>query len=417
MMANIEKPVSPLEEVEKNKISHQRVGGAATSPVVVEDQPDEGESSDKELPEPIRPPRKMPSLPPIGISQVKDMLTRMPEQSIMRQVANNLTSGAYHSDDSGSEMAMQGLFDCIVETTLHHHDDDDNDEENSPKELPCAFCSKVFNNKMRLQTHILVMHSQEDPSLLNVTHVAPRRELQRSHSNSKTGGSEANDAKARPLSQGLFNMDVSQVVESDLVKHLPPKQRVKLGPKARLLSKDQAELRQSGRSLDVTGDSTVIEPIPQTTISNDTAHPKVISSPEEGAHSRTSKHGNGEDLTSTACLSSQKIGTTEQSVSEESRITRRRGRSGSRIFLESSSTSSSSSSLIHSPGPSGETRRSSRQQVKLNEPLSSSLSSLPLSKRKNITSMQSEVECKKNRISVDASGAGTKRSNPSKRSR
>ncbi|GFR67758.1 hypothetical protein ElyMa_005591400 [Elysia marginata] len=379
-----------LEDDEKDKMSKQHIGAHL-------DQPDEGESSDKELPEPIRPPRKMPSLPPIGISQVKDLLTKMPEQNIMRQVANNLTSGAYHSDDSGSEMAMLGLFDCILETTLHHNDDDD--EENSPKEMPCGFCNKIFNSKMRLQTHILVLHSQEDPSLLNVTHGAPRRELQRSHSNSKTAGSEAIDAKARPFSQGLFNMDVSQAVDADLVKHLPPKQRVKLSPKTRLISRDQLELHQSKKNSDVPGDSTVSHPIPETNTAKGAAY-------SEG-HSST--QGDAKDLSSTSTsLLSQKTDT-EKSDTEEPRITRLRGRSGSRSLPESSLSSSS----IHSPGPSGEKRRSSRHQDKSNEPVSSSLSA-PKRKTRDIAP---NLESKKLKISGGASEGDNKKSHSTRRNR
>lgn len=396
-MASIGNVSSTLEDAEKDK----RVGAP------LDDQLDEGESSDKELPEPIRPPRKMPSLPPIGISQVKDLLIKMPEQNIMRQVANNLTSGAYHSDDSGSEMAMQGLFDCILETTLHNNDDD-NDEENSPKEMPCGFCSKIFNTKMRLQTHILVTHSQEDPSLLNVTHVAPRRELQRSLSNSKTTGSES-DSKARPFSQGLFNMEVTQAVEDDLVKHLPPKQRVKLNPKARLIARDQSELHQSRKSLDVSGDTSGIHPIPKTKIIKDTALSKDVPSSKEDVQSRSSYIGDNEDLSSNR-LSSQKTDT-EKREADEPKITRLRGRSGSKSLPESSSSPSSSS--VQSPGPSGEQRRSSRHQVKLNESISSSVST---PKRKTRDSA-SNSESKKLRTSADAPEIEKKRSYPTRRNR
>ena len=402
VMANIDKTSSHLEKAEKSKMIQQQ-SGDTLSPVVVRDQPEKSESSDKELPEPIRHPRKMPNLPPIGISQVKDMLTKMPEQNIMRQVANNLTSGAYHSDDSGSEMAMQGLFDCILETTLHHNDDDD--EENSPKEMPCGFCSKIFNSKLRLQTHILVMHSQEDPSLLNVTHVAPRRELQRSHSNSKTAGSEANDAKTRPLSQGLFNMEMSQMVESDLVKHLPPKQRVKMSPKTRLISKDQVECLQSRMSADLPSDSTVTQPIPEST-TKQAPHLKIVSSPKADTQSCSSNQGDDEDRKSTICLPSQKEDI-ETGATRELRITRFRGRA----ILDNSS--SSPSSQLHSPGPSGEKRRSSRQQIKLKESPSSSHSS---SKRKSLVNA-STLEIKRPKSSQDTSRGVKRRLYPTKGSR
>ncbi|RUS78742.1 hypothetical protein EGW08_013493 [Elysia chlorotica] len=403
-MANMDRTASHLKDDEKSNMVLQRPADALIPSQIIGDQPDESESSDKELPEPIRPPTKMPSLPPIGISQVKDMLTRLPEQNIMRQVANNLTSGAYHSDDSGSEMAMQGLFDCILETALHHNEDDD--EENSPKEMLCGFCSKVFNSKLRLQTHMLVMHSQEDPSLLNMTHVAPRRELQRSHSNSKTAGSEATETKTRPLSQGVFNVEMSQVVDPDMVKHLPPKQRVKMSPKARLISKDQ-----SRKSLDVSGDSTVTQTIPETKNTRNAPHLTNVSSPKEDTQSCSSNQGD-EDLKSTTCLPSQKEDT-DTGVITEPRITRLRGRPGSQAVRDSSSSSSSSSSQLSTPGPSGEKRRSGRQQTKQKESLSSSHSS---SKRKSVVNASS-TDSKKPKTSPDASQTGHKRLYPTRGNR
>ncbi|GFN97084.1 hypothetical protein PoB_002359000 [Plakobranchus ocellatus] len=424
-MANRESAKLHLSGIEKRGKSHQREGSAMTSPVVSNRHREaEIDAIGKELPEPIRAARKMPKLPPIGINQVKDMLTKMPEKKIMEQVAVNLTSGAYHSDDSGSEMGMQGLFDCILETTLCSLDQADNShvQENSPRELPCAFCSKVFLSNLKLETHILVMHSHQDPSLLNVTHVAARRELHRSHSNSKTAASEASDAKARPLSEGLFNMEMSQVVDADLVKHLPPKQRVKASPKIRCASKDQVEQckksvgASDGSAVDQSGDN-IPQSITQPAPPKECSDSKAISSHREMADRHTSTLGDTRNLSSASCASSEHAEVNE--VSGETRTSRLRRRSSALPVPENSSSSSSSStSTTPSPSPSGEgTRRSShRQREKLTKPSSSSLSA---SKRKSTdTSSESSKMSKRSRATAGGrSGSDKQPASSAKQSR
>ncbi|CAL1547463.1 unnamed protein product [Lymnaea stagnalis] len=124
----------------------------------------------------------MPGLPPIDINELAQVLRgpNMPAQKIMKEVADQIIRKSEESEsDDGSVgsgrgvVGMKGIFDCILEVSLMQQDSDNSDEEedeeneNITREIPCRFCNKIFGNSMSWKTHVLVVHPQQDPSVLN----------------------------------------------------------------------------------------------------------------------------------------------------------------------------------------------------------------------------------------------------------
>lgn len=155
----------------------------------VDNMPD-SESCDKgkTLPEPIRVGKDMPRLPPIDMAELTSILQgpNMPSQKLMKEVTEKIK---LKNDESGSDdgsvsgsggVGIRGILDCILEVSLFHQDSDDESDTDGDdifvRELPCRFCKKIFGSTMTLNTHVLMTHSQEDPSVLNVRNQSSRKD-------------------------------------------------------------------------------------------------------------------------------------------------------------------------------------------------------------------------------------------------
>lgn len=160
----------------------------------------------------------MPGLPPIDINELAQVLRgpNMPAQKIMKEVADQIIRKSEESESEDGSfgtgrgiVGMKGILDCILEVSLMQQDSDNSDEEedeeneNIPREIPCRFCNKIFGSSMSWKTHVLVVHPQQDPSVLNKKWITNNEEekKEKSHTAHKRGSRSSSksdcDSKSR----------------------------------------------------------------------------------------------------------------------------------------------------------------------------------------------------------------------------
>lgn len=134
----------------------------------------------REMPEIKKVGKPMVGLPPINVAELTTILQNpaMPSQDLMKEIAHKIqirneeNENNAKSISSVNPMGMSSVFDCIMEVTLTHSDDssDEEEDEHEPHilQIPCDYCKKVFGSTMSLKTHVLMSHSQDDPSVLNM---------------------------------------------------------------------------------------------------------------------------------------------------------------------------------------------------------------------------------------------------------